>query len=586
MGGCVGSLLLQGIVPMLMAEWPLLSLMVFLPLLGALCLLCVRGQPEIIASNAKALALWASLVTFALSLWLYYQFDPSLAGFQWVETAVWLPDLGIAYKVGVDGISLVFVLLSTLLMPLCILASWHVTHRVREYMIAFLVLETMMLGMFCALDGVLFYIFFEAVLIPMFLIIGIWGGERRVYAAFKFFLYTFIGSVLMLLAIMAIYFTVGTSDIPTWMQSSFPLTLQKWLWLAFFASFAVKVPMWPVHTWLPAAHVEAPTAGSVILAGVLLKMGGYGFLRFSLPMFPDASQFFAPWVFCLSVVAIIYASLVALAQKDMKKLIAYSSVAHMGYVTLGIFSGNFQGLDGAMFQMLSHGVVSGALFLCVGVVYDRLHTREIARYGGIARIMPKYATVFMVMMLASVGLPGTSGFIGEFLVILSAFKVNSWLGVFVASGVILGAAYMLHLYREMMFGKLDKPDLLKLSDLSWREKVIFLPLIALVLWMGIAPDYVANLYRPALERLIKTPSSAGIDTNLGEAVPFPKTLSGGQDPLLEGGNKGSAAINGLEEGHIATLEHEFGGNYSSLSTSNFRFVSVSQKLPTISAPYP
>src|SRR5713226_3447435 len=409
-----------------MRDLPLLSLVTFLPILGVLFIMRLRGAAEEVANNARWIALWTSLATFLLSVYVWWQFDPTSADFQFVERARWLPQYNISYHMGVDGISLFFVLLSTFLTPICVIASWApITTRVKEYMIAFLVLETMMVGMFCALDFVVFYMFFEGVLIPMYLIIGVWGGARRVYAAFKFFLYTLLGSVLMLLAILAIYYQIGSTDIPAAMSFDFPRRMQTWLWLAFFASFAVKVPMWPVHTWLPDAHVEAPTAGSVILAGVLLKMGGYGFIRFSLPMFPLASQDLAIWVFVLSVVAIIYTSLVALAQEDMKKLIAYSSVAHMGFVTMGTFTMTSEGLQGAMVQMLSHGIVSAALFLCVGVVYDRLHTRDIARYGGLADNMPKYAAVFMVFMLASVGLPGTSGFVGEFLALVGTFQVNT-----------------------------------------------------------------------------------------------------------------------------------------------------------------
>jgi NADH-quinone oxidoreductase subunit M len=404
---------------------------------------------------------------------------------------------------GVDGISVLFVLLSTFLMPICILASWEaIEHRVKEYMIAFLVLETMMVGMFCALDMVLFYIFFEAVLIPMFLIIGVWGGARRVYSAFKFFLYTLAGSVLMLVALLYIFGTAGTTDITRLMWYGFAREAQTWLWLAFFASFAVKVPMWPVHTWLPDAHVEAPTAGSVILAGVLLKMGAYGFLRFSLPMMPDASEAFTPLVFTLSIVAVIYTSLVALVQEDMKKLIAYSSVAHMGFVTLGIFTGTRQGIDGALFQMLSHGLVSGALFLCVGVVYDRLHTREIARYGGLVERMPRYAAVFMLFTMASVGLPGTSGFVGEFLVLAGAFQANTWAAALAALGVILGAAYMLFLYRRVVFGVLVREDLKAMADLSRREIAIFAPLVLAVLWMGVYPKPVLDVFSASVDQLV------------------------------------------------------------------------------------
>ena len=487
-----------------MGEWPLLSLVTFLPLLGAAFILFIRGEEEVVARNARFVALWTSLITFALSLLIWFGFERGTAEFQFVERVDWLPDFNIGYHMGVDGISMPFVLLSTLLTPLCVLASWDaIKTRVKEYMIAFLVLETLMVGMFCALDFVLFYMFFEGVLIPMFLIIGIWGGARRVYAAFKFFLYTLAGSVLMLLALLTMYFSAGTTDIPTLMTQSFPFQMQIWLWLAFFASFAVKVPMWPVHTWLPDAHVEAPTAGSVILAGVLLKMGAYGFLRFSLPMLPEASAFFTPLVFTLSVVAIIYTSLVALAQKDMKKLIAYSSVAHMGFVTVGIFTVNQQGLEGAIFQMLSHGVVSAALFLCVGVIYDRLHTREIARYGGLAENMPSYALVFMVFMLASVGLPGTSGFVGEFLVIMGAFQANTWVALLTASGMVLGAAYMLWLYRSVIFGALTKKDLLTLPDMSWREKAVFAPLLAAALIFGIYPLPLLEVMDASVANLIE-----------------------------------------------------------------------------------
>ena len=404
-----------------------------------MCILLLRGDDEAAKNNARWIALWATLIDFALSIWAWMHFDPSQAGFQLVERHVWFSE-AIAYKLGVDGISMPFVLLTAFLMPICIVASWRsIEKRVGEYMIAFLVLETLMIGVFVALDLVLFYLFFEGGLIPMFLIIGVWGGKNRVYAAFKFFLYTLIGSLLMLLAIMAMYWTVGTTDIVTLLHTSFPASMQKWLWLAFFASFAVKMPMWPVHTWLPDAHVEAPTAGSVILAGILLKMGGYGFIRFSLPMFPDASVYFAPLIYALSVIAIVYTSLVALVQEDMKKLIAYSSVAHMGFVTMGLFTANAQGVEGAVYQMVSHGLVSAALFLCVGVVYDRMHTREIAAYGGLVQRMPLYAFGFMVFTLANVGLPGTSGFIGEFLTLIGAFQADHWVAFFATTGTILSA---------------------------------------------------------------------------------------------------------------------------------------------------
>ena len=502
----------------MLSDWPLLSLVTFLPLVGALMILLTRGDEAVVARNARFVALWTSLVTFLISLLVWANFDNRDAGFQMVESVTWIASGQIGYKMGVDGISLFFVLLSTLLTPICILSAWDAVQvRVKEYMIAFLVLETLMVGMFCALDILVFYIFFEGVLIPMFLIIGVWGGPRRVYAAFKFFLYTLAGSVLMLLAILTMYFQAGTTDIPTLMQAGlFGPELQTWLWLAFFASFAVKVPMWPVHTWLPDAHVEAPTAGSVILAGVLLKMGGYGFLRFSIPMFPLASADFAPLVFALSVVAIIYTSLVALAQADMKKLIAYSSVAHMGFVTIGAFTMTEQGVQGSIFQMLSHGVVSGALFLCVGVVYDRIHSREIADYGWLVYRMPRYALFFMLFMLASVGLPGTSGFVGEFLVLMAAFEVSTWLAVLATSGVVLGATYMLWLYRRVVFGVLDKENLKNILDLSPREIAIFAPLIALVLWMGIYPTPFLDAMAASVEQLVANYQTALV--NAGVAV--------------------------------------------------------------------
>ena len=492
-----------------MQDWPLLSLTTFLPLVGAGFILIIRGDAEVVARNARYVALWTSLTTFVLSLFIWFGFERGTADFQFLEEVAWIPEFDIVYRMGVDGISMPFVMLSTLLIPLCVIASWDAIRvRVKEYMVAFLVLETLMVGMFCALDLFVFYVFFEGVLIPMFLIIGIWGGERRVYSAFKFFLYTLAGSVLMLLGILAIYFTTGTSEIPVLLTTYLPATLQKWLWLAFFASFAVKVPMWPVHTWLPDAHVEAPTAGSVILAGVLLKMGGYGFLRFSLPMFPLASEFFTPLVFTLSVIAVIYTSLVALAQEDMKKLIAYSSVAHMGFVTAGAFSVTQQGLEGAMIQMLSHGVVSAALFLIVGVVYDRIHTRRIDRYDGLVERMPAYALFFMIFMLASVGLPGTSGFVGEFLVLVGLFQVNTWVATLCASGMVLGAAYMLYLYRRVIFGIMTKVDLKSINDLVWREKVVFAPLIALVFWMGIYPASFIDVMSASISNLIDNYNAA------------------------------------------------------------------------------
>ena len=485
-----------------MTDWPILSTVTFLPLVGAFLILLIRDEGTAARRNIRNVALLTTVFTFVLSLFIWAGFDTNYAGFQMQERAEWIGG-GVSYHMGVDGISMLFVILTTFLMPLCILASWEaVEHRVKEYMIAFLILETLMIGVFCALDLVLFYVFFEAGLIPMFIIIGVWGGKRRVYASFKFFLYTLLGSVLMLLAIMAMYWQAETTDIPTLLAHDFPAGMQTWLWLAFFASFAVKMPMWPVHTWLPDAHVEAPTAGSVILAGILLKMGGYGFLRFSLPMFPDASLYFQPFVFTLSVVAIVYTSLVALMQEDMKKLIAYSSVAHMGYVTMGIFALNVEGVQGAIFQMLSHGVVSGALFLVVGVIYDRMHTREIAAYGGLVHRMPRYALLFMLFTMASVGLPGTSGFVGEFLAIVGAWQVNRMLALLAATGMVLGAAYMLWLYRRVIFGQLTKPELKGLLDLSPREAAVFAPLALLTLWMGIYPSSFSGFYGASVANLI------------------------------------------------------------------------------------
>ncbi len=487
-----------------MMSWPILSLVTFLPLAGAvLMLVAVRGDDAAAKRNARWIALWTTLLTFLVSLLIWRDFDAANAGFQFVEEAAWLGS-GITYKMGVDGISMLFVILTTFLMPICILASWRsIEERVKEYMIAFLVLETLMIGVFCAADLVLFYLFFEGGLIPMFLIIGIWGGKRRVYASFKFFLFTLLGSVLMLLALMAIYWTTGTTDIQALLEPGLiPASMQTWLWIAFFASFAVKMPMWPVHTWLPDAHVEAPTAGSVILAGILLKMGGYGFLRFSIPMFPLASEQLAPFVFALSVIAIIYTSLVALAQEDVKKLIAYSSVAHMGFVTMGAFTFTMQGIQGGIFQMLSHGIVSAALFLCVGVVYDRMHTREIAAYGGLVNRMPAYAFCFMVFTLANVGMPGTSGFVGEFLALLGAFKANTWVAFLATTGVILSAAYALYLYRRVIFGKLEKANLKDIMDMNGREIAYMAPLVVLTILFGVYPSPVLDVTAAAVEKLI------------------------------------------------------------------------------------
>ncbi len=491
-----------------MSGWPILSTVTFAPLVGVLIILFTRDDSELARRNIRNVALLVTIFTFVLSLFIWIGFDKSVAGFQFVEEAEWLTG-GIAYRMGVDGISMLFVILTTFLMPICILASRDsITVRVKEYMIAFLVLETLVVGVFCALDIVLFYLFFEGSLIPMFLIIGVWGGKRRVYASYKFFLYTFLGSVLMLVAIMAMYWTAGTTSIPELLAYNFPAPMQTWLWIAFFASFAVKMPMWPVHTWLPDAHVEAPTAGSVILAGILLKLGGYGFLRFSLPMFPLASADFAPFVFVLSVVAIIYTSLVALMQEDIKKLIAYSSVAHMGFVTMGIFAANEQGVQGAIFQMLSHGLISGALFLCVGVVYDRMHTRDIAAYGGLVNRMPAYAAMMLLFTMGNVGLPGTSGFVGEFMTLMGVFRVNSWVAIFAATGVILSAAYALWLFRRVILGALDKENLKSILDLSPREKALLYPLAVLTVFFGVYPMPVFHVTTASVDQLLSSYTAA------------------------------------------------------------------------------
>ena len=508
------------------AAQPWLTLITFTPLIGAICIMLRRmmsrtGDDGSVSKEEQAqvdnvarwVALGSTVGAFILSLGVYALYDPSIAGYQLVEEAPWL-GAGISYKMGVDGISILFVLLTTFFMPICVLASWNsIKSRVADYMIAFLILETLMIGVFCALDLFLFYFFFEGSLIPMFLIIGVWGSKgtkefagfvmpSRIYASLKFFLYTLLGSLLLLIAMAWMYAQAGTTDIPTLQQFAFPHGAQTWLWLAFFASFAVKMPMWPVHTWLPDAHVQAPTAGSVVLAAILLKMGGYGFLRFSLPMFPLASADFAPFVFALSVIAIVYTSLVALAQEDMKKLIAYSSVAHMGFVTMGIFTGTKQGIEGGLFQMLSHGFISGALFLCVGVVYDRIHTREIAAYGGLVHRMPLYAFLFLFFTLGNVGLPGTSGFVGEILAMTGAFKVNSWIAFFAAFGVIFSAAYALRLYRQVMYGKLEKESLMAIPDVDMRELGMLGALMAFALFLGFNPGPALNVFSPAVDLLM------------------------------------------------------------------------------------
>ena len=485
-----------------MLSLPILSIIIFLPLVGVALLSLINSTTANGERNLKQTALWVVCLNFIVSIAMLINFDQSDPNFQFTESYFWL-NSGISYHLGVDGISILLIILTTFLMPFCILASFEsIKVSLKEYLIAFLILETLMIGVFCSLDLVLFYLFFEGGLIPMFLIIGIWGGERRVYATFKFFLFTLAGSVFMLLAIIAIYMETGTTNIIYLLQFDLAPSLQYIFWLAFLASFAVKIPMWPVHTWLPGAHVEAPTAGSVILAGVLLKMAGYGFIRFSLGIFPIASSYFAPFIFTLSIIAIIYASLVALVQTDMKKLIAYSSVAHMGFVTLGIFTFTLQGIEGAIIQMLSHGIISAALFLCVGVVYDRIHTREIDRYGGLVNRMPIYAFAFMIFIMGSIGLPGTSGFVGEFLVLLSIFSVNTYFAVFATSGVVLAAAYSLWLYRKVIFGSLIKDDLQDILDLSYREIIILFPLAFLTIFFGFYPQPLIDIIEPSTIQLI------------------------------------------------------------------------------------
>ena len=484
-------------------DWPVLSVLVFQPVIGALFVCLVRGDQELVATNVKAVGLWSTGITFLLACFLWTQFDVSSSDFQFLEERNWMPSLGISYSLGIDGISIIYIVLTSFLSFICILSSWEViTDRVREYVIAFLLLETLILGAFCALDTVLFYIFFEGLLIPMFIIIGIWGGPDRIRATLKFFLYTLAGSVLFLVAILLMYLEGGSSSIPTLMENEFSFRWQVWLWLLVFASFAVKIPMWPFHTWLPEAHVEAPTAGSVILAGVLLKLGAYGFIRFSLPMFPDATAYFTPFIFALSVIAIIYTSLVALVQEDMKKLIAYSSVAHMGFVTIGLFSLSTQGVEGALVIMLSHGIVSASLFLSVGVLYDRTHSRLISDYGGLVERMPAYAFALMVFSLAAIGLPGTSGFIGEMLVLVGVFPISEWTTFFAGLGVILGAAYMLWLYKRVIFGENTSEKMKVLLDLGVRERCIFVPLIVVILLIGIYPRPVLNTMHLSVEKLL------------------------------------------------------------------------------------
>ena len=541
----------------------LLSLVTFLPLVGALILFVVlRGEDETAQRNAKILTLATTMATFLISLGILAEFDSSNPGFQLVEEYQWLA--GLKYKMGVDGISVLFVMLTTFLMPIVIGACWTVNTRVKEYMMLFLILETLMIAVFCALDLVLFYVVFEAGLIPMFLIVGIWGGKDRIYAAFKFFLYTFFGSVLMLVAMIAMWVDAGTTDIPTLLTHEFASDtiavfgfhivggMQTLLFLAFFASFAVKLPMWPVHTWLPDAHVQAPTAGSVVLAAILLKMGGYGFLRFSLPMFPEATELLSTFVMTLSVIAIIYTSLVAMMQEDMKKLIAYSSVAHMGFVTIGIFAVNRQGIDGAIFQMLSHGFISGALFLGVGVIYDRMHTRDIDAYGGLVVRMPAYALVFMLFTMANVGLPGTSGFVGEFLTLTAAFQANTWVAFGATFGVILSACYALWLYRRVIFGDLIKESLKTIKDMDNREKAMMTPLVVMTILLGVYPSLVLDIIGPSVNNLL---DQAGI------AAPVaPEAMMNAEagTPAVEAASHGEAGAHAEPESHSGTETNEAG----------------------------
>jgi len=501
---------------------PILSIITFIPALAAVFLMLMSrlARPEgkaQIEKNAPRVALVTTLAVLGLTLLLVIGFDNSTADYQFAEELAWLGG-GIKYRMGVDGISVLFILLTAFLTPLCILSSAQaIKSRMLEYMVAFLILETLMIGVFCALDLVLFYVFFEGVLLPMFIIIGVWGGKDKVYAAYKFFLYTLLGSVLMLAAMLWLYYYSGqvlgagngTTDIAVLSRLDIPVGAQTWLWLAFFASFAVKMPMWPVHTWLPDAHVQAPTAGSVILAGILLKLGGYGLIRFSIPMFPDASLYFAPLVFWLSIIGIIYTSLVAYRQTDMKKLIAYSSVAHMGFVTMGIFALNMQGMQGAIFQMISHGIVSGALFFAVGVIYERMHTREIAFYGGIVKYMPMYAAVFMLFTMANVGLPGTSGFVGEILTMVGAYQVNPWIAFGAASGMILSAVYALHLYREVIFGEVKNEKLEGMKDMTARELVIMVPLVIMTIVLGVYPSLITDITAVSVDALL-----AGVNAKL------------------------------------------------------------------------
>ena len=483
-------------------NFPILSFITFFPLLGAVCIFAIQEKKTDYIKNSKNVAIFASVLNFVLSLYLWFNFDNTHSGFQFVEEYEWLKGF-INFKFGIDGISIIFILLTTFIAPICIFSGINsISFRIKEFLILILLMETLMIGVFCSLDLVIFYLFFEGGLIPMFLLIGIWGGEKRIYSAFKFFLFTLLGSVLMLVAIITIFILTGSTDVEQLLNLKIPENYQYFLWLAFFSSFAIKMPMWPFHTWLPDAHVEAPTAGSVILAAILLKMGGYGFIRFSIGLFPNASEYFAVLIYALSVIAIIYTSLVALMQDDMKKLIAYSSVAHMGFVTIGIFTMTKQGVEGALIQMLSHGIISAGLFLCVGVLYDRKHSRLISSYSGVVNFMPKYSLFFMILTLGAIGLPGTSGFVGEFLVLVGVFKISKFIAILSSTGIILAAGYMLWLYKRVVFGSILNSNLKNIKDLNIFENYYLLALVAVTLFFGFYPDPLFQTFNLSVDNLI------------------------------------------------------------------------------------